>query len=177
MKKDYDLGLIEYKLRKKYQDAMTHLDGLRAALESTVENKENIQKRYEELLAADLCCSIQATACLNDPDDVPRYKYTGSTCKFYVDGVEFIVADLYDMGYNKYRNIPHFDICCVLCSYKDGEIYHWNFVPDAWSYGSDSGDFEEYHEVCDIFLDKCSQFIKEHGGAEHLREMQKDEEE
>lgn len=175
MKKDYDLNLIEYKVRKKYKESMEHLDGLRAALDRS---DEKTQKLFEEWLAADLCCSIQAEACLNDPDDVPRYKYTDGTCKFYVDGVKFIVADLCDMRCSKAFDKPcGFDICCVLCSYKDDGIYHWNFVPDAWSYGSTTDDFEEYHEVCDIFLDKCSQFIKEHGGAEYLREMQKDEEE
>lgn len=174
MNKDYDLDLIEYKVKEKFNRMMNDIYSIRALKEQGT--APQILERVEMHLGADLASSIQAAATLVDPDDLPRYQYKKGSCYFVLDGVTFIVADLRDMR----GDHCFFDVCCVLIDYvKDDEegTSTYEFVPDAWLYGSTSDEFDEYHEVHPEFINKCRKFIEEHGGAEYLREMQKDEEE
>lgn len=170
MKKDYDLDLIEYKVKEKYNRMMNDIHSIRALKEQGT--SQHILERVELHLGADLASSIQATASLVDPDDLPRYQYKNGSCYFVLDDVTFMVADLRDMRGDR----CFFDICCVLIDYvKDDEpdMTDYEFVPDAWMYGSTSDEFDEYHEVHPEFINKCRKFIEEHNGAEWLSKRQR----
>ena len=173
----YNLDLIEYKIKDKFEQSMYWLNCLREALSRDNPSPDWI-KKCEQYLGAELCCSIQATEQLDDPDDVPRYMYTKEgACSFKIDGVEFEVADLRSMredpSINKAR---YFDICCVVCDYHhdddDPGIMQYEFVPDAWLFGSTTCEFDKYKPVDSAFIRCCKKFIEEHGGAEKLCKAQ-----
>lgn len=179
----YDLDLIEFKFKEKYERSIHALTQLRFALsedDGTECSKVKIE-HWEQHVGAELASSIQATDRLADPDDdTPRYMYDDmGACSFMLNGVRFIVADLRDMRadptVNKER---YFDVCCVICGYHhdDDDTARYEFVKDAWLYGSTTDNFDKYHPVHDYFIKKCTEFIESHGGAAKLIAAQKKEE-
>ena len=180
---DFDLDLIEYKIKERYDTSMLWLNSLRRLLAENYDELTEYQKTYLETckseLGACLACSIQATNNLNDPDDVPRYMYDNyGSCTFKYKGVEFDVQDLRNMRkVNDGRNIELYsDICVVCCDYTDEDgSWMMHVVPDAWLYGSTGDEFEKYRPVHSEFLEAADKFIEKHG-QDYLIKNQKTEE-
>ena len=180
---DFDLDLIEYKIKERYDTSMLWLNSLRRLLAEDYDELTEYQKKYLETckseLGACLACSIQATNNLNDPDDVPRYMYDNSgSCTFKYKGVEFDVQDLRNMRKcEDGRNIELYsDVCVVCCEYKDEDgSWMMHVLPDAWLYGSTGDEFEKYRPVHDEFLKAADKFIKKHGQDYLIKNQEADE--
>ena len=137
---------------------------------------------YPKRLAAELASSIQATEDITELQQIPHYTYknrdngcAGGNCTFYIDGVEFAVADLREM-----RKDPsicterYYDICVVVIDFMDDDgMMQYHILPHTYLHGSSTSEFNQNKPVHDAFVNAAKQFIKEHGGAERLRELQK----
>mgnify|MGYP006896760059 CR=1 FL=1 len=174
---DFDLDLIEYKIKERYEKSMSWLKSLRSLLNmgTLTDQQKQWLERCKAELGACLASSIQATENLNDPDDVPRYMYDDSgCCSFTYKGVEFNVQDLRNMRkVNDGRNIELYsDVCIVCCDFKDENgCWIMHVLPDAWLYGSTGDEFEKYCPVHSEFLKAADKYIEKYG-QEYLIEAQ-----
>lgn len=181
MKQEFDLDLIEYKIKERYNESMQWLNSLRDLLskESLNDYQTKYLDRCKAELGALLCSSIQATENLNDPDDVPRYMYDKfGACAFMYKGVEFCVKDLRNMRkVEDGRNIELYsDICVVCCVYKDeDDCWIMHVLPDAWLYGSTGDEFNKYKPVHNEFLKAADKYIEKYGQDFLIKAQEKDD--
>lgn len=181
MKQEFDLDLIEFKIKQRYNESMNWLNSLRDLLKA--ESLNDYQKTYLEQckaeLGACLASSIQATENLNDPDDVPRYMYDESgDCTFMYKGVEFDVQDLRNMRKSERLGTELYaDVCVVDCEHKDDDgCFTAHILPDTWLYGSTSNEFEKYQPVHEHFLKAADDYINKIG-LDKLIELQEADDE
>ena len=178
---DFDLDLIEYKIKTRYEESMKWLNHLRDLLK--LESLNDYQKVSLETckseLGACLCCGIQATENLNDPDDVPRYMYDKSgACTFKYKGIEFDVQDLRNMRkVDDDRSIELYsDVCVVCCVHKEEDsCWMLHVLPDTWLYGSTGDEFEKYRPVHSEFLKAADKYIEKYGQDFLIKAQEEDE--
>ena len=182
MKQEFDLDLIEYKIKERYEESMRWLNSLRSLL--AMDTLTDMQKKWLEQckaeLGACLCSSIQATENLNDPDDVPRYMYDESgACTFKYKGVEFDVQDLRNMRKDSAHNIELYsDVCVVCCQHKEEDgSWMMHVLPDAWFYGSSSNEFEKYRPVHNAFLKAADKYIESIGNDKLIKLQEEEDDE